>query len=563
MKEPALHIVMVGHVDHGKSTVIGRLLYDTKALPEGTIDKVKRIAKETGKPFEYAYLLDAFEEEQKQGITIDTTQLQFKTDKREYVIIDAPGHQEFLKNMISGASNAEVAFLIVDAARGVEEQTKRHAYILRLLGIKKIYVLINKMDLVDYQQAKFTAVKQQVADFLDTLHVKPAGYLPISAYYGENLLTASAKFPWYHGKSFIETLDSIEAADQPLDKPFRLPIQDVFKFDNRRIIAGRIEAGTLNVGDQITLYPSGRQTEVTAFANWAPKDAKTQAAAGQSVGIMVKDEFFNQRGEVITKTDEADNAPFVDNVLQANLFWMGQEPLKPGKTYKLKIATQQVNAKVLKILKVTDAGTLAAKKDAQQVKLNDVAEVVFQTEQPLVYDFFDQQHVTGRFVVVDGYDVAGGGTITEHYQGDLSLNGTVLSANRTHYQVNLFATYQLTGSGRIEATDYQGRFKVDEALPLSGAGYQYPTDLNVILPRQNRVLVIRNGQFKVAAALDDDVDWQLPVINSIGAKVNIHSKTDLQAFLAEQETLNDKTKDAFYQKWLDFNAYHQIVIADI
>lgn len=137
MKEPALHIVMVGHVDHGKSTVIGRLLYDTKALPEGTFDKVKRIAKETGKPFEYAYLLDAFEEEQKQGITIDTTQLQFKTDKREYVIIDAPGHQEFLKNMISGASNAEVAFLIVDAARGVEEQTKRHAYILKLLGIKK------------------------------------------------------------------------------------------------------------------------------------------------------------------------------------------------------------------------------------------------------------------------------------------------------------------------------------------------------------------------------------------------------------------------------------------
>ncbi|MFD1125086.1 sulfate adenylyltransferase subunit 1 [Lentilactobacillus raoultii] len=562
MKEPALHIVMVGHVDHGKSTVIGRLLYDTKALPEGTIDKVKRIAKETGKPFEYAYLLDAFEEEQKQGITIDTTQLQFKTAKREYVIIDAPGHQEFLKNMISGASNAEVAFLIVDAARGVEEQTKRHAYILRLLGIKKIYVLINKMDLVDYQQAKFEAVKQQVADFLATLHLKPAGYLPISAYYGENLLKTSKKLAWYHGKSFIETLDQIETADQPIDKPLRLPIQDVFKFDDRRIIAGRIEAGTLKVGDQITIYPSGRQTEVTAFANWAPKDAKAQASAGQSVGIMLKEEFFNQRGEVITRTDEQANAPIVTNVLQTNLFWMGQAPLVTGKVYKLKIATQQVNVKVLKILKVTDAATLAARKDAE-VKLNDVAEVVFQAEQPLVYDFFDQQHVTGRFVVVDGYDVAGGGTITEKYQGEVALKGGDFTDNTHHYQINIFDTYRLTGGGQIETDEYQGQFALNAPLPLADQGYHYPSSFNLILPRQDRVLLVRDGRFKGSVALDDQINWQLPTVNQIGAKINIRRAEDLQAFLAEQETLNDKTKAAFYQKWLDFNAYHQVVIENI
>ncbi|MFC6169887.1 GTP-binding protein [Loigolactobacillus jiayinensis] len=270
MDNSELHIVMVGHVDHGKSTVIGRLLYDTKSLPEGTIDKVKQIAKETGKPFEYAYLLDAFEEEQKQGITIDTTQLKFHTDSREYVIIDAPGHKEFLKNMISGASDAEVAFLIVDAARGVEEQTKRHAYILRLLGIRQIYVLINKMDLVDYEQTRFTAVKAEVSAFLATLQLQAAGFIPVSAYYGENLLQRSAKMPWYTGKSFITTLDSIQAKPTPVDQPLRLPIQDVFKFDDRRIIAGRIEAGALQVDDKIKLYPSGRETVVTEFANWAP-----------------------------------------------------------------------------------------------------------------------------------------------------------------------------------------------------------------------------------------------------------------------------------------------------
>lgn len=563
MEETALHIVMVGHVDHGKSTVIGRLLYSTNALPEGTIDKVKNIAKETGKPFEYAYLLDAFEEEQKQGITIDTTRLQFKTDKRDYVIIDAPGHQEFLKNMISGASNAEAAFLIVDAARGVEAQTKRHAYILKLLGIQKIYVLINKMDLVDYAQSRYEAVSQQVADFLNTLGVKPLGYLPISAYYGENLLNHSEKMPWYKGQNFIETLDGIQANETLDNRPFRLPIQDVFKFDNRRIIAGRLESGTLKVGDDVTIYPSGRQTTVAGFANWAPKDAKTQAIAGQSVGILLKDEFFNQRGEIITKTQEKEK-PFVSTIVETNLFWMGEAPLVPGKTYKLKIATQQVMAKVLKIIKVTDAATLEAKENANKVQLNDVAEVVFQTEQPLVFDFFTNQHVTGRFVLVDGYDVAGGGTITEKYQGEVALDGAVFSDGSAAYQLNLFDTYTLTSGGRIETHEHTGRYRIQDPLPLESSGYHYPAQFKIILPRQNRVLSVDHGRFAGVSDLEHTANWQqTPVINSIGAKLKLTANGDIQAFLAEQETLNDKTKEAFYQKWLDFNAYHKVLIEDI
>ncbi|WP_434630459.1 GTP-binding protein [Thermoanaerobacterium thermosaccharolyticum] len=188
-----LKIVVVGHVDHGKSTVIGRLLYDTKSLPEGAIEKVKRISKETGKPFEYAYLLDAFEEEQKQGITIDTTQIQFHTKKRDYVIIDAPGHVEFLKNMISGAANAEAALLVIDANEGVREQSKRHGYILSLLGIKKVYVLVNKMDLIDYSEEKFLDVKSDMDTFLKSINVFPQKYIPVSAFYGENIALRSKK----------------------------------------------------------------------------------------------------------------------------------------------------------------------------------------------------------------------------------------------------------------------------------------------------------------------------------------------------------------------------------
>ena len=198
-----LNIVVVGHVDHGKSTFIGRLLYDTHSLPQGTVDKVMRISKESGKPFEYAYLLDAFEEEQKQNITIDTTQIQFQTEKRDYVIIDAPGHKEFLKNMISGAADAEAAFLMVDAHEGVQEQSKRHAYLLSLLGIKRCYVLVNKMDLVDYSQQVFDQIERDMEAYLNALHVHPIGYIPISAFEGQNITQPSDKLPWWHGMTAL------------------------------------------------------------------------------------------------------------------------------------------------------------------------------------------------------------------------------------------------------------------------------------------------------------------------------------------------------------------------
>lgn len=561
MSSESLRIVVVGHVDHGKSTVIGRLLYDTHALPEGTVDKVKRIAKETGKPFEYAYLLDAFEEEQKQGITIDTTQLQFQSGKREYVIIDAPGHKEFLKNMISGASNAEAAFLIVDAKRGVEEQTKRHAYILKLLGIEQIYVLVNKMDLVDYQEARFNEVRQELDTFLASLGLQAAGYLPISAYYGENLLGKSAKLAWYKGKSFIDTLDHIEAKEGMEKRGLRFAIQDVFKFDQRRIIAGRIESGTLKAGDEVVIYPSGRKTVVENFAYWADRDQTASAQAGQSVGVTFQDEFFNHRGDVITLAKDTQQ-PFVKNIVQTNLFWMGKLPLEKGKSYKLKIATQEVIAKVAEIVKVIDSSTLSEVTDAEQVHLNDVAEVVFQTEQPVVFDFFGEHHETGRFVLIDGYDVAGGGTITENYQGDAELSGTIFSAGEENYQLNLFDRYAFTGGGKIEAAEHDGNYQLGSALPLTGAGYHYPTDFAVLLEGQNTLLKVADGRFSEVADLSEGLAAKT-LVNTRGFKLNITSPTELADYLNEQEVINDKNKAAFYQKWLDFSAFHQIAIDDL
>lgn len=403
-----LNIVVVGHVDHGKSTLIGRLLYDTNSLPLGTVRKVEKIAKDTGKPFEYAYLLDAFEEEQKQGITIDTTQIQFQTEYRDYVIIDAPGHKEFLKNMISGAANAEAALLLVDANEGVKEQSKRHAYILSLLGIKKVYVILNKMDLVKYSKEKYEEVKKDMEKFLKELNISPIDYIPVSAYNGENITSSSENLSWYKGQNIIEAIDSIEK-DVGLEKrPLRFPIQDVYKFDDRRIIAGRIESGTLKVGDEITIYPEGKKTKVKTIEYWQEKDKAEKVSAGQSVGITVTDEFFNKRGEIIV-CDEF--KPLISNSFRANIFWMGKNNLQKNKKYKIKLSTTEVEGEIGEIIKVLDSSSLDSQNETNEVRLNDVAEVIINTKEEIAFDSFRESNVTGRFVIVDGYDVSGGGII--------------------------------------------------------------------------------------------------------------------------------------------------------
>lgn len=251
MKED-MNIVIVGHVDHGKSTLMGRLLADTGSLPEGKLEQVKETCRRNSKPFEYAFLLDALKDEQSQGITIDTARCFFKTEKRDYIILDAPGHIEFLKNMITGASRAEAALLMIDAKEGVQENSRRHAYMLSMLGIRQIAVVINKMDLVDYDEGVFERVKAEYLEFLKQINVTPKVVVPASSFMGENIIQQSDKMPWYDGMCILEVLDHFESEQAHEDQPFRMPVQDVYKFtrngDDRRIVAGTIETGTIRAG---------------------------------------------------------------------------------------------------------------------------------------------------------------------------------------------------------------------------------------------------------------------------------------------------------------------------
>lgn len=407
---PKMNIVIVGHVDHGKSTLVGRLFYDTDSLPDGKYDAVARVCEDTGKVFEFAFLLDALEEERDQGITIDTAQAYFATEKRDYVIIDAPGHKEFLKNMVTGAASADAAILLIDAEEGVQEQSRRHGYLLKLLGIRQVTVVINKMDLVDYSRDVFETVKAEYVEFLSQLGVRAQFVIPVSARHGENVARRGGATEWYDGPTVMESLDLFTATGSKSELPLRAPVQDVYKFDKRRVIAGRIESGILRVGERIRFSPSGHEGVVKTIERWSSPE-RDYAVPGESVGITLTEQVFVERGDVISHIDDR---PRSSSVLAANLFWLGNRHLAAGRTYTLKLATQEIECTVAAITNVIDTSSLASVGGvASEVAKNEVATVTFDLKKPIAFDRFGDMVETGRFVVVDDHDIAGGGIITQ------------------------------------------------------------------------------------------------------------------------------------------------------
>jgi bifunctional enzyme CysN/CysC len=407
-----MDIVIVGHVDHGKSTLLGRLYADTGTLAEGKIEKIQAICKQQGKEFEYAFLFDAFIEEQQQGITIDTARTFFQWAGRQYIIIDAPGHKEFLKNMISGAARAEAALLLIDALEGVREQSKRHGLLLSMLGVKQVTVVVNKMDLVGYRQDTFDGIEKEYREFLAQLNVTPQFVIPASAKLGDNIATRSPNLSWYTGPTVLDSLAKFSSESEKAEQPLRFPIQDVYKFDARRILVGRVTSGRLKVGDRLICSPSNKTAIVQTVEAFNIEPPPTQAQAGQSVGVTLDEQIFVERGEVISHED---SLPLVSTSFRANLFWLGRRPLEMNKPYLVRLGTREVECHVAAIHRIVDANDLSL--DNQETKIlvqrNEVADITLQSKAPLAFDLYNHFESTGRFVLVDDYDVAGGGIITE------------------------------------------------------------------------------------------------------------------------------------------------------
>jgi bifunctional enzyme CysN/CysC len=441
---------IVGHVDHGKSTLIGRLLHDTGSLPEGKLAELKAASDKRGGTLEWSFLLDAFQAERDQGITIDTTQIFFGTDKRRYVIIDAPGHKEFLKNAISGVAQAQAAFLVIDAAEGVREQSRRHALILHILGLRQVAVLINKIDLIDHDAARYAAVAEEIKAYLGQLGVTPLALVPISARNGDNIASRSDKTPWYDGPTVVDVLDNFEPAPAPVDQKLRLPVQDVFKFDHRRIVAGRIESGRLRVGDQLIFSPSGKQARIASLETWsaAPQIA---AAAGQSIAITLDDELFIQRGDIATHFNEQ---PHLTHQATVRLFWLDTDVLRAGDRLKLKVATSEYPVTVERIHAVIDVANLA-NTQSDKIEQNAVAEVTLRSPALMALDRLDEASKTGRGVLLRDGDIVGGAIV---------LHAGAVDASRNLYS----PTNTIGGAARASANGHNGA--VLWLTGLSGSG---------------------------------------------------------------------------------------------
>ena len=415
LEEARTRIVVVGHVDHGKSTLIGRLLADTDSLPEGKLQSVEKACREEGMPFEFAFLLDALLEEQAQNITIDTTRIEFRHEGRAFQIIDAPGHREFIKNMVTGAAAADEAILLIDAKEGLKEQTRRHGLLLSLLGVARVIVAVNKMDLVGWKEDRFRDLEKQIREYLGGLKISPREVIPISAREGSHVKNADAKnLGWYRGPTLLQALmggDQASTDRSAAQGPLRFVVQDVYRFDQRRVIAGRVESGTLRVGENLVFFPDRKSSRIQSIEAWGEPKEVRELGAGRTAAITLEEQIFVERGHVGSHEEQP---PVESREVRARIFWLDADPLRLQSPVQLRLATQTVEARLVAIDRVVDAEKLEQRSDVRgEVGRFEVAEVRLRCRRPLVYDAHDRVESLGRFALQQGSRLGGGGIVLE------------------------------------------------------------------------------------------------------------------------------------------------------
>ena len=473
-----LKIVVVGHVDHGKSTLIGRLFHDTGSLPEGKIEAIQEMCRRRGMDFEWAFLMDAFKAERDQGLTIDTAQIRFRSELRDYVLIDAPGHREFLKNMVTGAASADAAILVVDVKEGMQEQTRRHGYLLHLLGIQQVVVAMNKMDLVEWSESRYLKVMTDCLNYLISIGLDSGEikFVPISARHGDGIANTSDKMDFCKGLSILSALDEFKASLPPVDLPLRFPVQDVYKFDERRIVVGRLESGSLQVGDELFFSPSNKSGRIPSLENWGQDEQSLSAQAGQSIAMTLEPPIFIERGQVGSLGNDV---PILSNVCRAKIFWLGENPLIVGNKYKLKLNSAEYQVEVEAIEHVVEVESLG-ELESGHVDRNGVAEVVFRSRTMMAIDEYRSIPSVGRFVLVEDYDIVGGGLVSMNGFEDQRNKFLVKSTNIHHaeHRVDAETRWAMNGhkGGILWLTGLSGSGKSTLAFSLEqqlvAKGYQ-------------------------------------------------------------------------------------------
>ncbi len=457
-----LRLVTAGSVDDGKSTLLGRLLYDSQSIYEDQLHAVRRASRGD---LELALLTDGLRAEREQGITIDVAYRYFSTAKRKFILADTPGHEQYTRNMATGASNADLAILLVDASRGIQPQSKRHAYIIGLLGIRHLVVLINKMDLVGYSETVFRDLSAQLLRAIQDFDFDSIEFFPVSANSGINVVHRSPSTPWFHGPALLEYLESVDVQRAEDSKPFRLPVQLVQRTSKFRGYSGQIAAGRVSVGDGITVLPSQRQTRVKSIVTY---DGELElASAPQSITLTTTDEIDISRGDVLVSSSDA---PRIAQTFRAQLIWFSEQPLDTARKYLLKHTAQTTRARVAVETKL-DIHSLRAD-SSRSLNMNDIGTVAIEADRAIIFDTYAQSRRTGSFILIDAdsNNTVAAGMIVEALHGVVESQardaGLVLRVASDDPALHLLQNYAHSASDVVVVSNWNTR-AVDL---LTGAG---------------------------------------------------------------------------------------------
>ena len=554
-----LKFITCGIVDDGKSTLIGHILYDAKLLyadQEKALELDSKVGSRSGK-IDYSLLLDGLMAEREQGITIDVAYRYFTTDNRSFIVADTPGHEEYTRNMAVGASFADLAVILIDASQGVLVQTRRHARICKLMGIRYFVFAVNKMDLVNYSESRFNEIVAQIDALKQELGLENITIIPLSATEGDNVTTHSENIPWYTGKPLLEYLETVDIASDT-EEGFYMPVQRVCRPDHTfRGFQGQIESGSISVGDAITTLPSNETATVKGILV-TDKEA-TSAKQGQPVTITLDREVDVSRGCVLVKNTDIG----VYKKLTVSLLWMDDEDLAIGKDYLVKLGTKTIPGILTHVQYAIDVNT-GEHVTKDSLHKNEIAVCELLLTEGIVVDLFAKHKTLGELILIDRVTNMTSACGVVEAVAEKVTNGTEKASFRLNdltARGDIFEEFYYDTSS-LNVLKYQPvnrTYTIGDEIPVSGESYQYPDSFDIIVLRDQVAVRVRNKKITAILPAADYVYDHVPVINGRGFAVLADSNEQVQQFLQEYAATNEADQTAFFAKWVRFDTYRKVI----
>lgn len=557
-----LKFITCGSVDDGKSTLIGHILYDSKLLyadQEKALELDSKVGSRNGK-IDYSLLLDGLMAEREQGITIDVAYRYFTTDNRSFIVADTPGHEEYTRNMAVGASFADLAVILIDASQGVLVQTRRHARICSLMGIKYFVFAVNKMDLVKYDKATFDKITDQINELKAELDLENVVIIPLSATEGDNVTVKSENIPWYDGKTLLDYLETVDIKSSDNEKGFYMPVQRVCRPNHTfRGFQGQIESGEISVGDEITTLPSNEKAKVKQILV-VDRDSKT-AKVGQPATITLDKEVDVSRGCVLTKNSEIG----VYKKLKASLLWMDDNTLTEGTDYLVKLGTKTIPAIVTKIEYAVDVNT-GEHIQKDELNKNEIALCDILLTEPIVVDKFDNHKTLGELILIDRVTnmTSACGVVEDTLEkADYGTHKASFKKGEVEARGDIFEEFYYDSASQnvLKYQPVNNTYSVGDTIPTVGDSYNYPDSFDIIILRDSVAVKVRDKKITEIIPTSEYQYGNVPVVNGRGFEVNASSDEDIKSFLAEYKAYEEDNNNDFFTKWLDFDTYRKVVFS--